>query len=634
MYARPQTRPKPRRSQLKSFSAPVAGWISNRALARPQEPGQAQGAAILDNFFPRATGVILRRGSRLYATLGDGSKPALSLFSYNTGAIRRLFGATDEMIAEITTIQFADNGEIVNEDGDYITTEDGDYFGWSSTEPIMSGYTGGNWIVAQFATTGGIYLIGVNGVDEGFIYDGTNFYPNAPGGMTAIPYDGLVVPFTVGATVVGSTSGASATIYRVEEDRLIVRNVLNGPFDDGETIIDTDSGSATVSDATYIAAPGVTFPDGLTTADMSYVWTYKNRLWFAQTDSMNAWYLEQVDAIGGNAAPFPLAGVFARGGTLLFGQSWSLEAGGEGGLSEQVVFVSDEGEVAVYQGSDPAEAATWSKVGVYRIGKPLGNRAFLRGGGDLAISTSVGLVPLSKAIQLDVTSLNTATVSYGIADAWSDATELRSLNNWQAELWPEQKMALIAPPATQDAPLPVVFVSNTETGAWARFTGWDAKCMEVFGGRLFFGGSGGKVLIANVGGDDQGETYTGSVLPLYEDLGSPASLKVPTMGRAVVRGTTKIPGQVRFMSDFGMVLPDAPDAVLIASVANIWGTGKWGSSVWGGGLSDVVSMDWSSLGGRGAACSIAYQVTSGEVQPLDAEVTRLDMLFTAAEMVT
>src|SRR3546814_19366396 len=77
--------------------------------------------------------------------------------------------------------------------------------------------------------------------------------------------------------------------------------------------------------------------------------------------------------------------------------------------------------VAVYQGSDPGEAATWSKVGVYRIGKPLGARAHFRGGGDIAIATSVGLVPLSKAISLDVTSLNVATVSYKIADAWSEA---------------------------------------------------------------------------------------------------------------------------------------------------------------------------------------------------------------------
>lgn len=789
MYARSLTRPKQRKARDAKFTAPVGGWISNRALATP-EAGNAPGAAILDNFFPRSTGVILRRGARRYATLGDGDLDTLSLFSYNAGTNRRIFGATEEAIYEITSVEFAYNSQIVNENDDRFVTENGDFFGWSSTgDPLMAGFTGGNWIVVQFATTGGIYLVGVNGENEGFIFDGELFWPNYAGGLWAIPFDNEVAPFTVGATVTGGTSGATATIWRVETDRIIVRDVdytpenwtleyvggsaaftegstlrgevskaaarikaitpgtttwtlpydggtgafavaetitgttsdatatvvsvagntasgtltiqslvgtfadnetiagsgagsatvngkasspilsgtlsiegLNGNFDagepikdgsggsavavgpevfvgggsfeDDETITDDEGGEAQVNGDYFSAAPGVTFPDGLSTADMSYVWVYKNRLWFAQKNSLNAWYLDQVDAIGGAATVFPLDGVLGRGGALLFGQGWSLEGGAEGGLSEQNVFVSTEGEVATYQGIYPGEAATWSKVGIYRIGKPLGNRAFIRGGGDLAIATSVGLVPLSKAIQLDVTSLNVATVSYGIADAWFDATETRTMEGWQAELWPEQKMAVIAPPTTQDAPDPVMFVSNSETGAWARFTGWNAKCMEVFEGVLFFGGAEGRVMIANVGGNDEDAAYTGVALPLYTDLGSPASLKVPTAGRAVVRATTQVYGQVSFQADYNLGMPPAPDAAPIMNIANLWGAGVWGQSVWGGGLVDVISQPWSSLGGTGYACSLAYQVTSAAVQPLDVELVRMEMLYTTAEAVT
>lgn len=787
MYARTTMRPKQRKAQPKMFPAPIGGWISNRALATPQA-GMAPGAAILENFFPRASSVVLRRGSRRYATLGDGTKDATALFSYNTGAVRKLFGATGEAIYEVTSIEFAYNAELSDDEDNIFTTEDGDIFGWSSTgDGLMTGYTGGNWCVVQFATTGGVYLIGVNGADTGFIYDGTAFWPNLPGGLWRIPYDGEVTPFTEGSTVTGSTSGAEATIFRVEDEYLIVQDVSftpqtwtipyaggsaaflvgstlrgstssaaakitaiapgtttwtlpydtgtgafaggeevtggtsgavatvvsvagdtaagtltvetltgtfqdnetltgdvvgaakangtasapilagtaslegligsfilgeplrdgsggaatagaaetfvgGGSFEDGETLTDDEGGEATVVGDYYSEVPGVTFPDGVTIANMAFVWTYKNRLWFAQKDSLNTWYLEGVDAIGGDALLFPLAGVLGKGGSVLFGQGWSLENGEAGGLSEQCAFVSSEGEVAIYQGADPSTAATFSKVGVYRIGKPLGNRAFIKGGGDLAICTSVGLVPLSKAIQLDVTSLNIATLSNNIADAWSDATELRSMENWQAELWPEQKMALVAPPTTADAPAPVLFVSNTETGAWAPFTGWSVKCMEVFGGRLFFGGSEGRVVIANVGGDDEGQPYTGVVMPLYEDMGSPSSNKVPTTGCAVVRGTTTIPGQVTFQSDFSMTVPSAPDAVSIGTIANIWGSAVWGQSVWGGGLSDVVSQGWVSLGGRGRTCSLAYQVTSGAAQPLDAELVRLEMLYTTAEV--
>src|SRR3546814_8798766 len=67
------------------------------------------------------------------------------------------------------------------------------------------------------------------------------------------------------------------------------------------------------------------------------------------------------DSIGGPAEPFPLGGVFGLGGSLLFGSAWSIDSSSDSGLSEQNIFVSTEGEVAVYQGSDPGEAATWSK---------------------------------------------------------------------------------------------------------------------------------------------------------------------------------------------------------------------------------------------------------------------------------
>jgi hypothetical protein len=102
--------------------------------------------------------------------------------------------------------------------------------------------------------------------------------------------------------------------------------------------------------ATWSTAPAIT---GVTPESLSYVWSFKNRLFFVQKDTQNAWYLP-VDSIGGAAVEFPLGGVFTRGGSLLFGASWSTDGGG--GLSEQCAFFSSEGEVAVYQGTDPSTA--------------------------------------------------------------------------------------------------------------------------------------------------------------------------------------------------------------------------------------------------------------------------------------
>src|SRR3546814_14962094 len=91
-------------------------------------------------------------------------------------------------------------------------------------------------------------------------------------------------------------------------------------------------------------------------------------------------------------------------------------------------------------------------------------------------------------------------------------------------------MAVISPPNLIGADYPVMFISNTETGSWARFTNWYALCMTVFDGRLFFGSPSGAIYIANASGLDEGETYTGTVLPLFEDLGSLPAVKIGKMG--------------------------------------------------------------------------------------------------------
>src|SRR5690554_6691969 len=96
---RVKTQPRQRRSELVTFSAPIAGWIASRALGQP-ETGP-QGAVILENFFPTATGAILRRGRQKYA---QAAAPVRSLFKYAVGNNRHLFTATDDTIFDITTV--------------------------------------------------------------------------------------------------------------------------------------------------------------------------------------------------------------------------------------------------------------------------------------------------------------------------------------------------------------------------------------------------------------------------------------------------------------------------------------------------------------------------------------------------
>src|SRR5258708_25671776 len=48
----------------------------------------------------------------------------------------------------------------------------------------------------------------------------------------------------------------------------------------------------------------------------------------------------------------------------------------------------------IYDGLNPADTA-WTLKGLYKISKPLGRRCILKAGGDIAIMTEDGIVPMS-----------------------------------------------------------------------------------------------------------------------------------------------------------------------------------------------------------------------------------------------
>ena len=527
MVFRPPSKPKKRTSQLGSFPAPVAGWIKNRSLAIPQDG--PQGAELLENFFPTATGATLRRGSALHATLPDDKNIVSSLFAYSSGGVEKLFAANSSAIYDVTVA--------------------------GTPTKVLDTQKGGDWSVVQFSTAGGVFLVGVNGVDPAFLYDGKTF-----------------------------------------------------------------------------SAASITFPVGstLTTADLCFVWNYKQRLYFVEKKSLNVWYLP-ADSIGGALKLLPLGGVMPRGGTLVFGETWSLDAGAQGGLSEQCIFVSSEGEVAVYQGLSPDDTASWSKVGLYRIGDPLGPKAWVRAGGDIIIATKIGMIPVSQAVQRDVAALSPASVSYPIEDAWNAAVSLRT-GNWACTLWPDGQMMVVAPAYTTEE-TPRVFVANARTGAWAPFTGWDARCLCVFRGGLYFGSAAGRVVQANVTGADEGVSYIGKYVPLFNDMGEPASLKIAEMARHTLRTCARVREAVSCLFDFDTTLPSAPDASNIGSLP-LWDFGTWDEFLWSAPVEKIMQMQWHSVGGTGYALAPALQVTSGATVPLDVEIIKSDVTYQVAQILS
>ena len=553
----PTRKQKPRKAKVTSLPAPTGGLVSNRNLAIARAPDMPPGAAVLENWFPTATGVVTRRGSRRWATIGENTVKAM--FTYISGAQREMFAADDTAIYNITTVASPYTWILSTENTEEAISPDvpGEVvFGDESVDglDVLTGTTSGDWVVVQFGTAGGNFLVGVNGVDDAFLYDGTTF------------------------------------------------------------------------DATTITFPA---GSGLTTADLSYVWVYKNRLFFIQKDSLDAWYLD-VDSIGGELTKFPLSGVFPRGGVLLWGQAWSLDNSGAGGLSEQCVFTTTEGEVAAYQGLSPDPDQGWQKVGAYRIGRPMGKKGFIRAGGDLVIATTVGFISLAQASRKDYAALGQGAVSYPIEDDWVLVQQQRGQVDWRCQVWAEGQMTIVAPPTPENRD-PIAYVINTNTGKWCTFTGWDITAMVQFNGGIYFGSRDGAVRQGWVTGADEGAPYVCKSLPLFDGLDVPASVKVLKMGRAVTRASYEASLQLSGHSNFAVNFP-APPSQQAIPIGNEWDNGIWGESVWDAERASIVSGDWVSLGNLGHDVSVGAQVTNGALVPIDVELIRTDVTYSVGEV--
>ena len=629
MYYRPQLQPKKparRTAQVQKFPAATAGWIANQNLSSPTT---GQGAELLDNWFPTATGQEIRRGIQIYATLGLGDSDVTAIFDYNNGNIKRLFASTATTIYDITNIISPINYRL-STGTDEIVDDLGNYIGQQSTVgmEVAENQNGGDWIVTQFATTGGTYLVAVNGEDPMQIFDGEYWFPIDEDDVYTLAYDALTSDFTENTTITGGTSGATAYVLHVEKSvtsGTLYLTDITGTFQDNE-IISGGGGSATVNGVVAPYYVGIT---GVDTSLFSYVWSYKNRLYFIEKESTNVWYLP-VDSIGGAATVFPMVGEFSEGGQLFIGSSWSQGTSGDGGLSEQCVFITDEGQVAVYQGLSPEPDQGWSRVGGYQIGKPLGRRAHIRAGGDLIVATDIGNVPLSQAVSVDVTALAAASVSYPIDSEWKQLVFDRRQNPWECAIWPERQMVFVSPKSVEDE-TPLTLIANATTGAWTRFTGWRITCLCAYDGRMFFGSSEGRVYEAYVTGTDDGSPFTATYVPMFIDMGSPSSMKVAKTGRAVLRGTQSVNDQVTAMRDYVIRLLSPPPAAIINDAA-VWDAAIWGTSTWGGAADKMVQQNWRSVAALGYTLAPCLQLTSGSLSPLDTELISLDLTYTVGEV--
>ena len=343
---------------------------------------------------------------------------------------------------------------------------------------------------------------------------------------------------------------------------------------------------------------------GVSSTALIGVNVYQRRLWFVEKDSLAVWYLPVV-SIAGAAQKFDLSSLFSQGGYLQAMATISADSGT--GMDDFAVFISSEGEIAVYKGTDPSSAATWYLVGVYTVGSPVGRRCVTAFGADALIVSKDGILPLSKAL-LSARTNTSIAISDKIQQAMSEATSsYGSVYGWEIVLFPEENLVILNVPTGTTSYQYVMYALN---GSWCRFTNWAATTFARMGNSLYMG-MNGKVMKAYSGVSDAGASINGEALASFQYHGGMSSKRY-TMARPIISTENLNVGVVLGLNlDFDQSAPIGVPTTSGTS-PSLWDTALWDQGTWGG--SYTINKNWQSVGGVGYCAALhmkAASTTSG-----------------------
>lgn len=437
----------------------------------------------------------------------------------------------------------------------------GGYLPWSGS---LSGYVetlmsySGPTANKLFAATSSGNIYNITGADE-FLTDELGNYLTAENG-----YQLVVDSINSVLSTSGITNGRIQYVNFTTTGGNYIRTV-NGA--DYSMVYDGTSWNSDGDGAPYDIT-------GVDSRTLIHINMHKNRLWFVQEDTLDAWYLATL-ALGGAATKFSLNSIAQKGGYLVAMATWTIDAGY--GVDDLAVFVTSNGEVIVYRGTDPASSSTWALVGVWAIGQPIGRRCLFKWAGDLLIISEDGVQPMSAALQssrinprVNLTDIIQPTISQAVSDAGDNF-------GWQLIYNANINQLMLNVPV-QERINQQQYAMNTVTKAWAQFTGWQSNCWEMFDGVAYFGGNG-FVGMAWESNSDAGIDIDVAAIQAFNYLGKPGIQKRMNLFQPLfyTNGSPSIFGGVNV--DFDTTISTTQVQVQ-PSVYAMWDSAVWDSSKW------------------------------------------------------
>lgn len=440
---------------------------------------------------------------------------------------------------------------------------------------IRPGYR--EWCIGldQGGVTGVFSLIAFTGVDPGAVDDRLFAFTNE-GIWDVTTVNAPTFELAFGVTAFGAGHGVSAHyIDQGGSDFLYYADAINGLF-----IYDGD---------TQVWAAATTEITGPNLGAVAYVMVHKQRMWLVEEGQSSAWYLPIASGLGA-ATEFFFGSKFPHGGRVYAMYNWSVDGGQ--GIDDLLVVVSSSGDVVVYQGEDPADAATWTVRGTYYIGDiPQGRRIGSEYSGDLYLISSFGLISMSDLIRgVDTNNPSEGSLSFRVARPLR--TEIRTKKTelgWEPIFLPPLGLMLITIPQVASEPY-LQFCLNLSTEGWGFWRGVPILSIDDWQGDVYFGTKDGRVMAMDVTLDEvlitpppdpelNGSPIGFSLLSAYQNLGTPGLYKKVEMARPDFYGQQRPNYEQRVLYDYNFEEPPAPSGSITLD-GDLWDIAEWDLAVW------------------------------------------------------
>src|ERR1700744_3170115 len=357
---------------------------------------------------------------------------------------------------------------------------------------------------------------------------------------------------------------------------------------------------------TGVSTPAIT---GVTTTQLRNPIVWKNRVWFVQNNTTSAWYLPPA-SIGGAALQFNLGAIFRLGGTLQAITTASLTNGSI--FDDYIIFISSEGEVAIYGGTDPSQAGLFNIQGVYRVGKPIGRRCAFRYGNDTVIICSDGLVSLQKVISVSFLG-KAQTISEKIELLVNEDLQSYGTNfGWEGLAHPLGNKIIINVP-TNELSTMTQYVQSTLNNSWCTIgrnnSPWNFTTFATLGDSLY-GGANGFVALADQGQIDDTSAIIVSLKAAFNYLGTDTQKDIKQV-RPIIQTTGTIQPVLGVDVDFGDMVPTQIPG-FTSSPGSPWNVSPWDTSPWSSGFQ--IQKNWQTVSGIGFSIALYLIVASNSEQ--------------------